>query len=206
MRADDSAGQRWQPLTPPTDPAGIPRFLNDELPRAAAAIARAQDGQYELQVAAPAKPRDGMVRYADGANWNPASLGAGLYFYLASAWRQILTAGVGEQAFLLTSGGIVTQLSSKSTGVTLNAQSGQITLHNAALNLDTNVSFTMTNSTILATDLLSMNHVSGGTVNAYLLNAVCAAGSAVIHVRNVTAGSLSEAIVIRFSRIPGAIT
>jgi hypothetical protein len=41
---------------------------------------------------------------------------------------------------------------------------------------------------------------------AYNLDANCSAGSAVISVRNVTAGSLSEALVLRFAVIKGAIT
>lgn len=96
-------------------------------------------------------------------------------------------------------GGTVTQATSKSTGVTLNGASGRITLNAAALNADTTVSFTLTNSSITANDLLVLNHVSGGTVGSYLLDAQAAAGSATINVRNVTAGSLSEAIVIGFA-------
>jgi hypothetical protein len=49
-----------------------------------------------------------------------------------------------------------------------------------------------------------LNHVSGGTPGSYLLNAQCAAGSATINVRNETAGSLSEAIVIQFVVIKAA--
>ena len=98
-------------------------------------------------------------------------------------------------------GGTVTQNTSKSTGVTLSNKCGQITLHDAALAADTTVSFTLTNTTIAATDLLVLNHVSGGTAGSYLLNAQCAAGSASINVRNITAGSLSEEIVIGFALV-----
>lgn len=93
------------------------------------------------------------------------------------------------------------QGTSKSTGVTLSKKCGQITMNSAALAADTTVSFTLTNTTIAATDLLVLNHVSGGTAGAYLLNAQCAAGSASINVRNITAGSLSEAIVIGFALV-----
>ena len=61
------------------------------------------------------------------------------------------------------------------------------------------MSFTLTNTLIEAGDILVMNHISGGTAGAYTLNAQCAAGSASINVRNVTAGNLAEAIVIRFA-------
>lgn len=101
-------------------------------------------------------------------------------------------------------GGTVTQATSKSTAVTLNKRCGQITLNGAALAADTTVSFTLTNSTVAAGDIIALNHVSAGTNGAYTLNAQAAAGSAVIAVRNVTAGSLSEAIVIGFAVIKAA--
>jgi hypothetical protein len=53
----------------------------------------------------------------------------------------------------------------------------------------------------ISKELLILNQISGGTVGSYTLNAQCAAGSATINVRNETAGSLSEAIVIQFALI-----
>ena len=106
-----------------------------------------------------------------------------------------------KAGYVTGEGGTVTQATSKSTGVTLNKKCGQITMNNAALGSDTTVSFTLTNSTIAATDLLVLNHVSGGTAGSYLLNAQAGAGSASINVRNITAGSLSEAIVIGYAVI-----
>ena len=101
-------------------------------------------------------------------------------------------------------GGTVTQATNKSTTVELDKASGAITMNNAALGAATIVSFTLTNSAIAATDVLILNHISGGTVGSYGLNAQCGAGSATINVRNNTAGSLSEAIVIQFVVIKGA--
>lgn len=106
-----------------------------------------------------------------------------------------------KAGYITGEGGTVTQVTSKATGVTLSKKCGQITLHNASLAAATTVSFTLTNTTIVATDLLVLNHVSGGTAGAYLLNAQAAAGSASINVRNVTAGALGEAIVIGFAVI-----
>ena len=108
--------------------------------------------------------------------------------------------------YIAGEGGTVAQSTSKSTAVTLNKKSGQITMNGAALAAATTVSFTLTNSTIAATDLLVLNHVSGGTAGSYLLNAQAAAGSASINVRNITAGSLSEAIVIGFAVVKASIT
>ena len=106
-----------------------------------------------------------------------------------------------KAGYITGEGGAVTQATSKSTGVTLDKRCGQITMNGAALNAATTVSFTLTNNTIAATDLLVLNHVSAGTAGAYLLNAQCGAGSASINVRNITAGNLSEAIVIGFAVI-----
>lgn len=106
------------------------------------------------------------------------------------------TSGIG---YASGAGGTVTQITNKSTGVTLSKVTGQITMNNAALAGDTTVSFTLTNTAIAATDILLLNHISGGTVGSYLLEAQAAAGSATITVRNITTGSLSEAIVIAFA-------
>ena len=104
-----------------------------------------------------------------------------------------------KAGYITGEGGTVTQGTSKATSVTLSKKCGQITMHDAALAAATTVSFTLTNSTIVATDLLVLNHVSGGTAGSYLLNAQAGAGSASINVRNITAGSLGEAIVIGFA-------
>ena len=106
-----------------------------------------------------------------------------------------------KAGYITGEGGTVTQATSKATAVTLSKKCGQITLHNASLAADTTVSFTLTNTTIVATDLLVLNHVSGGTAGSYLLNAQCGAGSATINVRNITAGALAETIVIGFAVI-----
>jgi len=116
-----------------------------------------------------------------------------------------ITSSGGSIGYVTGNGGTVSQNANKGTGVTLNKLSGEITLNNAALAAATIVSFTLTNSTISATDVLILNHVTTGTRGAYTLNAQCANGSAVIYVRNNTAGSLGEAIVIRYVVIKGTI-
>jgi hypothetical protein len=103
-------------------------------------------------------------------------------------------------------GGTVTQDTNKSTTVVLNKPSGEITMQSTTLNAATSVSFTLTNSSIGARDLLLINQVGGGTAGAYTFGANCTTGSAVITVRNVTAGNLGEALVLRYSVIKGSIT
>lgn len=111
----------------------------------------------------------------------------------------VLVAGPGGVGYTTGAGGTVTQLTNKSTGVTLNTITGEITMNAAALAANTTVSFTLTNSTIAATDLVLITHDSAGTAGAYTVTAQSAAGTANIAVRNVTAGSLSEAIVLKFA-------
>lgn len=167
--------------------ARLQRALNDPQP----------EFTFVSRHSAPTKTWGGMTVRADGSDWNPGS-GAGLYQRneANTAWLFI---GNGYSS----GGGTVTQLTNKATGVTLSKPCGEITMNNAALAAGAVVSFVLTNTLIAATDLLILNHVSGGTLGEYGLNPACANGSATIYVKNTSAGSLSEAIVIRFALIKG---
>jgi len=127
-------------------------------------------------------------------------LGAATGTSLSTTGSQTIT-GTGKQGYATGSGGAVTQLTSKATGVTLDKTNGQITMNNASLAATSIVSFTLTNSTIEAGDIIVMNHISGGTLGAYSFNASTAAGSASINVSNLTLGALTDAIVLRFAVI-----
>jgi hypothetical protein len=127
-------------------------------------------------------------------------LGAATGTSLNTTGNQTIT-GTGKQGYATGSGGAVVQATSKATGVTLDKSNGQITMVNSALAGTTIVSFTLTNSVIEAGDIIVMNHISGGTLGAYAFNASTAAGSASINVSNLTTGSLSDAIVLRFAVI-----
>jgi len=127
-------------------------------------------------------------------------IGAATGTSLSTTGNQVITS-TGKHGYATGSGGVVTQLTDKTTAVTLSKSTGQITLAAAALAASTTVSFTLTNTVIEAGDILIMNHISGGTAGSYLLNAQSAAGSASINVRNISLGSLSEAIVIAFAVI-----
>jgi hypothetical protein len=105
--------------------------------------------------------------------------------------------------------GTVTQLTDKSTGVTLNKSAGRITMNNAALAGATAVSFILTNSLISANDTMIVNigsNTTGSALGAYTTYvSYLAAGSALITLRNLTAStSYSEAVVINFAIIHGA--
>lgn len=85
MRPTNSSTQAYQPGTPPSDPAQLPRYLQEEFIKIKAAIDAVAEGFDPVSYAAPAKPRKGMRRYADGTQWNPGS-GEGLYRFNGSAW------------------------------------------------------------------------------------------------------------------------
>jgi hypothetical protein len=99
--------------------------------------------------------------------------------------------------------GTVTQATDKSTAVTLNKSAGRITMNNAALAGSTAVSFTLNNSTISTNDTIIVNissvttGSSAGAYTSYVSN--MSAGSASITLRNLSATSYSEAVVINFS-------
>lgn len=102
-------------------------------------------------------------------------------------------------------GGAVTQATSKVTGVTLDKLCGAITMNGAALAAGVEVSFTVTNSQVAATDVVVVCVKSGGTAGAYLVTVgAVAAGSFAITVSNASAGSLSEAVVLNFAVIKAA--
>jgi hypothetical protein len=109
-----------------------------------------------------------------------------------------------ELGYTAAAQGTVTQATSKSTGVTLNKSAGQITMNNAALAGNTAVSFVLTNSLISANDIVILS-ISGGAVadptayTAYVSS--MGTGTTTITLRNLTATSQSEAVVLNFALI-----
>lgn len=119
---------------------------------------------------------------------------------LAAANNYTTTGNVG---YATGAGGTVTQLTNKSTGVTLSKSCGAITMNGAALAAAAIVSFTQTNTVAAAGDVVIANHTATGTFGAYGINPRAGAGTITWSIRNNTAGSLSEAIVLSFCVIKG---
>jgi len=113
---------------------------------------------------------------------------------------------VGGVGYATGAGGTVTQATSKSTGVTLNTITGQITMNAAALAAATSVDFVLSDTSIAATDVVIVNIKSGpATAGTYQVGVdAIAVGSCTIQLRNISAGSLSEAVVLQFAVIKGA--
>ena len=101
------------------------------------------------------------------------------------------------------SGGAVTQLTSRTTGVTLNKTNGSITLFNAA-NSTAFRSFTVTNSTVAATDVILLSQKSGTNIQQLIVSNVAAGSFEISHA--TTTGSTTEAPVINFAVIKAVIS
>jgi hypothetical protein len=110
-----------------------------------------------------------------------------------------------EIGYAAAARGAVTQLTSKSTAVTLNKSMGRITMHNEALAGNTAASFTMNNSAISGNDTIIVNISGGATTGAYTTYVTSmTSGSAILTLRNLTGTSYSEAVILNFSIIHGA--
>lgn len=109
------------------------------------------------------------------------------------------TAGVG---YATGAGGAVVQVTNRTTGVTLNKTTGSITLFSAA-GTTAATTFTVTNSTVVATDVIILNQKSGTDLYDLMVTAV-AAGSFNITFRT-TGGSTTETPVFNFAVIKGVV-
>ena len=76
---------RYTPSIVPDSLEDLKKFLQDEFKLVAAASNNLADGHIKKSHVAPAKPRAGDKRYADGTNWNPGQ-GENLYYYDGTNW------------------------------------------------------------------------------------------------------------------------
>lgn len=116
----------------------------------------------------------------------------------------VTVGGGGTLGYGAGSGGTVTQATSKSTSVTLNKPSGQITMDAAALAAGSVVNFTLNNTSMTATDVLCIHPAMAGGNDYQAWCAAPGASFAVVAVRNISAGSLSDAVVLNFAVIKGS--
>ena len=110
----------------------------------------------------------------------------------------VLIFGDGTLGYTTGSGGAVTQASSRTTGVTLDKTNGSITLVSAA-GSTTAATFTVTNATVAATDVIVLSQKSGTDLYRLAVTAV-AAGSFDITF-NTISGTTTEQPVFNFAVI-----
>lgn len=101
-------------------------------------------------------------------------------------------------------GGTVTQLTSKSTAVTLNKPSGKITTASDSLAAGATATFQVNNSIVTASDCV---YISNSTASAYqAISNYCTNGAFIIKLTNLSGGALAQAVDIEFVLIKGAIS
>lgn len=119
----------------------------------------------------------------------------------------LVTSSTGVVGYGTGSGGTVTQLTSKSTAVTLNKPCGTITMHNAALAAGASVYFQFNCNLATIYDALYVEIAyPGSSFGNYRVETIGApsSGAFYIKVTNVSGSSLSEAISITFILLKGA--
>jgi len=116
----------------------------------------------------------------------------------------VVNTPAGALGYGTGAGGSVTQATSKATAVTLNKPCGTITLAADALASNTTARFSFNNSILAITDTVILIIRNGVTAGAYLVWVDgTAAGSCTLAIRNISGGSLSDAVVLNFSIIKG---
>lgn len=81
----------YAPDAVPNDaPRGLRAWLARQLRAVADALREPEPNLITVAVLGvePAKPRDGMIAFADGSEWDPGS-GRGLYSYEGGAWVKL---------------------------------------------------------------------------------------------------------------------
>ena len=133
-----------------------------------------------------------------------------IYDYLRGNSAGTYTGTFSGTSVLSTSGGIgyttgaggaVTQATNRTTGVTLNKTTGAITLVSAAGSA-TPASFTVTNSTVAATDTILVNQKSGTDLYEIHVTAVAAGSFRITFF--TTGGTTTEQPVFNFAVIKGS--
>jgi hypothetical protein len=105
------------------------------------------------------------------------------------------TSSTGGIGYATGAGGTVTQISSRTTGVTINKVSGAITLVSAAGSA-TAASFTVTNSTIAATDIVHVTQQAG--TDKYIIAVTNTANGSFQITSYTTGGTTTEQPVFNF--------
>jgi len=116
-----------------------------------------------------------------------------------------VNSSTGSLGYGSGAGGTVIQATSKSTAVTLNRPTGKITVNGSTLGANAVVEFTLNNTRITANDVICVSLAAPiANMSSYLVTTFAQSGGAVIGIRNISAGSLSEAFTINFAVIKGA--
>lgn len=76
------------PTILPAEPGAALAYLNGLMQGHYEMLLELRESFYSESHSAPAKLREGMIRFADGTDWNPGS-GRGLYQYVSGSWTKL---------------------------------------------------------------------------------------------------------------------
>lgn len=112
------------------------------------------------------------------------------------------TSGIG---YATGAGGTVTQLTNKGTAVTLNKSNGLIIMNNAALANGASALFQFNNSILAIGDSVIVHTYAGyASIGSYRVQVeTVGAGSCYFLITNISGGSLSEAVQLKFHILKG---
>lgn len=74
--------------TLPVDNEAATRYLNERIMELNVAVLDLINSFFFVTHVEPSKPRDGMIRHADGTDWDPGD-GEGLYVRIAGTWTKM---------------------------------------------------------------------------------------------------------------------
>lgn len=66
----------------------LQKYLEDELTAISRELSETQVLELRPVHVEPTRPREGMIVFADGTDWNPGS-GVGVYTFLAGSWSKL---------------------------------------------------------------------------------------------------------------------
>lgn len=173
-----------------TNTAASWQALNSSTPTNASKILIATNGSTDVQLVSGI---NGTGTYLPMTFWNSGSGQVKL-----DTAGNFTVYGAGALGYSTGSGGAVTQGSSRTTGVTLNKSNGAITLFTAAGSA-TPTTFTVTNSSVAATDIITVNVKS--STNVYLVFVTAVAAGSFNITFYTTGGVVSDAPVFTFAVI-----
>ena len=78
----------YTPSSPPTGSEDFQKWVQQELQKVEASFSSLDFVILKETNVAPTKPKAGMIRFADGTNWDPGS-GIGFYGYHSGAWNKL---------------------------------------------------------------------------------------------------------------------
>ncbi len=174
----------------------VPHYLNAQVPVGViAGLSTSTDNVVEIGGNTGSLNSATQIRFYTAAT---TTTGLGTERLRVDSTGNVLVTSTGGLGYGTGSGGAVTQITSRTAGVTLNKTNGAITLVSAAGSA-TWQSFTVTNSTVAATDVVKVCQKSG--TDLYMIHVTAVAAGSFRITFATTGGTTTEQPVFNFAVI-----